>query len=911
MKPTALSTPSALHGLDDIADLAAHLRRIRAEVADQVRAGAGGVEVALRYSDGVDALLRRMLELACRNAGGGADAESIPIAVVATGGYGRRELCPHSDIDITFVPHRDGDPLVDRVIKEMFTLVMRVFIDENKIDVGYAYRLLDDCSRLDHQTTCGLLDARLIAGSSRLFIQFEDEFQFGFNHAEFIFTKLEERRKQLRDAAWTPRVVEPNVKTGAGGMRDLQTAVWLTQARAGLDAAQARGDRSFAALVKYAGVTPKEAERIAAAKEFLFRVRNALHVLAGEERDQLVITRQEQVATLLGYGPEGDDLLTAPNARRETPPDKRALDFAPPVERFMRDYYGHASTIRHLASRVMHQAERGRIFLGIGLDSVERRIEPASDALASEDPIWMLWVCEIAQRHDLELGDALAVAIQDLLQTRPPIADPERAADIFTHILASQRGAYPILQRMADLGVLAWVLPEVGGAMDLIPYDPSHDFTVGQHTLHVVRNLDALRRADVPDDLRDLRLLMLELAHPEQLYLAALLHDAGKAHHGRPHSEIGAELADAVCRRLHWEEMARANVVFLVRHHQLMDEVSRLRDLNLDETIRDFTSVVDDVDRLNMLYLLTYADTSAVGAGVWTQVKARFLRDLYRRAERALEAEDGEGYDDADLTRTRRRLLKELTAENLPREEVAAHVAGMPAPYILNTSLAEMTLHIGYVRRARQGQPVVDFVSDRESTFTEVTVCSLDDPQPGLLSKIAGVLYAGDLNVHSAQVFTRHAPAPEGAPHDAPERVTESIAIDTLYVDFRGRQLTPAKRKEIATNLTAVLLGQTTVEALLEKKRKPAGVGGQVDHLTLRNDLTEKYSIVEVTSADAQAALYRVSGALSSLGWHIVSAKVSQFRGKSVASFYVVGARKLGEARALAELRRVLPPRES
>ena len=540
-----------LQGIDDIAGLSEYLRQYRTGVADKVRAREGGLAVALYYSDGVDALLRRMLALACRRAGGGATIDSIPIAVVATGGYGRRELCPYSDIDITLIPHRDGDSLVDRVIKEMFTLVMRVFIDDNKIDVGYAYRLMEDCANLDHQTTCGLLDARLIAGSSRLFIQFEDEFQFGFNHAEFIFAKLEERRKQLRDTFSTPRVVEPNLKTGAGGMRDLQTAVWLTQARAGLDASQARGERSMQALVRYVGVTEKEAAWI-----------------SGGEGVPLHGPQRAARSGGRGTGPVGRGLARSrlprssgmgrtrvlrgcPSRRgpwlRKTP---GSPDCAPPVERFMRDYYAHANAVHQVCREVGTTIQRDRIFLGIGLDSVERRVEPAGEALASEDPIWMLWACEIAQRHDLDLGDNLAGAIMDLLAAEPTITDAERAADIFTRILASPRGAYRMLQRMADLGVLSWILPEFGLTMDLIPYDPSHDFTVGQHTLHVIRNLDSLRAPDVPEDLRDLRLLMLELPSPEQVYLAALLHDAGKAYHGRPHAETGAEMADAICADL-------------------------------------------------------------------------------------------------------------------------------------------------------------------------------------------------------------------------------------------------------------------------------------------------------------------------------------------------------------------------
>lgn len=882
----------AIHELESLAE---YLHRRRAALHARVAQAPGGLELARDLSDLVDAVVRRMLALACARAGRGASPESVPVAVVATGGYGRRELCPHSDIDITFIPHRDGDPLVDRIIKEMFTLVMRVFIDANGMQVGYAYRLMEDCAHLDHQTTSGLLDARLVAGSSRLFIQFEHDFWASFNPTEFIFAKLEERRHQQQKAGNTPRVVEPNLKEGAGGLRDLQTALWVTQARDSLTAARVRGERAWEALARHAHVSPPEIERLRAAKEFLFRVRNALHVATGAERDQLVVTRQEEIAEMLGYA-EGVQAFRGSGVRMEPEGLKaRTPEYPiPPVERFMRDFYAHVAAVHRIAGQVMRRAENSRLFLGIGLDCKRRQIVPANSALANEDPVWMLWACELAQKHDLEFSDDLERAILDLLEMRPVLRDEAQAAEVLTRILASPRGAFPILQRMADLGILDWLLPEVGDTLNLIPYDPSHDYTVGQHTLHVIRHLDALRSPEGPEETRDFRQIMAELPHPEQLILAALLHDAGKAMDDRPHSETGEELAAEVCRRLRWDAQATANVCFLVRHHLLMDETSRLRDLNLEETVRDFTTVVDDLDRLNMLYLLTYADTSAVGAGVWTQVKGRFLRDLHRRAERALLHAEEEDCDDAGLARTRRRLLKELSVENLPPEEVAEHVEGMPAPYILNTSLSEIALHIGFVRRARQGAPVVDFHDERDSTFTEVTICALDDPQPGLLSKIAGVLYSADLDVHSAQVFTRVAG-------------TERIAIDTLYVDYRGRQLTPGKRKEVATHLTAVLTGQTTVGELLEKRRKSPDIGGPVERLTLRNDLSEIYTVIEVTSSDARAMLYRASGALSALRWDIHSARLSLFKGRSVASFYVSGAKSLREAEARQALLRLMP----
>jgi UTP:GlnB (protein PII) uridylyltransferase len=388
--------------------------------------------------------------------------------------------------------------------------------------------------------------------------------------------------------------------------------------------------------------------------------------------------------------------------------------------------------------------------------------------------------------------------------------------------------------------------------------------------------------------------------------------------------------------------------MFLVRHHLLMAETSRLRDLHLDETIRDFVSIVDDIDRLNMLYLLTYADTNAVGAGVWTQVKGRFLRDLYRRAEHILMA--GEEIDDAGLTRTRRRLLKELQVENLPPDEIQEHVESMPAPYILNTSLNDIALHIGFVRRVRHGEPVIDFFDERDSTYTEVTICALDDPEPGLLSKIAGVFYAADIDVHSAQVFTRVSmrPMPEDrfseslsksnsksgvdsrtrtsaksdtspssrtssssiyddysplTAHHTPER----IAIDTLYVDFRGRQLTPGKRKELATNLTAVLKSEMLVTDLLAKRKKPAEIGGPIESLKVRNDLSETFTVIEVSSADERAMLYRATGALSKLNLDIHSARVSLFKGRSMGSFYLTGAKHRSEADLRAALLNLMP----
>ncbi len=872
--------------LSEPSELAALLIEERRKLMEQIKqpCALGGLEMTHQFAQLMDAVIARMFIVACTRQG--VKAANLAIAVVATGGYGRGELSPYSDIDITFIPYRDGDPQIDRVIREMFTQLMDICISKCGLEVGYAYRLREDCASLDHQTICGLLDARLIIGNERLFIQFEDVFWTSFNAADFIFAKLDERRASLKKHGTTPRVVEPQLKEGPGGLRDLHTAVWITQANGMLPAARVRGQRAMNILHREANVLSADIDRLTLAKERLLRVRNLLHAITGAERDHLVITRQEEVADLLGYRSLG----SLPE------------ESTPPVELFMSDLYEDMAVLRRTAGQVMRRIENSRQILGIGLDCEHKEIVPANDALANDGAEWMLWACEMAQKYNLVFSEELEQNVVALLEEDPELTDNHAAGRVFTRIISKPGKILDILQPMADLGILGWFLPEFGRLMNLIPYDPSHDHTVGQHSLYVIKNLEDLLRGDLTEEQAEMHRIMMELPHPEYLFMAALLHDSGKAFPGRPHSEVSEELVTEVCNRIGWSREAADSVRFLARHHLVMAETSRLRDINLEETIRDFTAVVDDLDSLNMLYLLTYADTRAVGEGVWTQVKGRFLRDLWRRTAAVLSDEEPVRYDDASIARARRRLLKDLSLENLPENEVGEHVQAMPPYYLLNHSLTQIALHINFVRQVREGHSVVDFSDEPESTFTEMTVCTFDDPQPGLLAKIAGVLYACDIDVHSTQVMTR---------------VTERdrIALDTLLIDYRGRQLSSGKRREISNHLIAVLKGETFVKEILRKKKH--SFRPQARHASqnipawtvqsIRNDLSDSLTVVEISGTNLHGALYEACEALSSLGWDIRSARVSIWHGQALASFYVAGARVLSEHDARSVLTAALP----
>ena len=840
-----------------------------------------GEQTAHAFSDLIDAVIRRMYELACASAN--ADPHTMPIAVVATGGYGRRELCPFSDIDITFIPERDGESRTDRIVRELFRLLMDVFIARCELEVGYAYRLFADCTQLDHQTACGLLDARFIVGSERLFIKFEDAFWLGFNAAEFIYDKIAEREKILQKWGGITRVVEPQLKEGPGGLRDLQTAIWLVQASQHLPAARVRGERGIRRLVEELQIDAGDAERLVTAREFMLRTRSALHALCGAERDQLVVTRQEEVAARLGY-------LDVPE------------ESIPAVELFMADLFPKLSCIRRAARQAMRNIGRSRLMLGIGLDSCNGEIDTDCVMIGMQDPAWMVWGCELAQRYALKYSSRYENAVCKLLSTGPATREPHQIAEAFTRIIQRPGRIYPALLQMAELGILGWLHPEFAAVMDLIPYDAAHDYTVGQHTLQVIKNLDDLVNSpDGSEEQAEMRRVLLDLAHPEQLVLAAILHDCGKMDHSRPHSEVSAELADVVCARLMWGEDAAAQVRFLTREHLLMGETARLRDLSLDRTIREFVKQVGDIEKLNMLYLLTYADTRAVGEGIWTSVKGKFLRELWHRSCAAIFDDAEEHSMEAAVADTRKRIKKDLTLQNFDASEIEEHIEAMPPYYLLNTTQQEAATHLDFVRRVRQGETVLNFHEERAAHYTEFTISVFDDPQPGLLAKIAAALLVAQVNVHSARVVTRNT-------------VKDRIAIDTLIVDCKDRPLSTGKKQEVVSSLNKLLEGKVSAAELVAQRpiRKNStahlaasrtrvrGGNGDISVTAVSSDYDAGLTMVETAALASPDVFYRVCAAAASLGYNIQSAKLSVARDRSNVTLYING----GLATQESEIRR-------
>jgi [protein-PII] uridylyltransferase len=842
-----------LKSLKEIAQISAFLKEQRAAINRLDESIDYGRALLDKNVDLVDSTINRLFEIVCARL----NQEMPPpgLAIIATGGYGRRELAPNSDVDLTFVTAREEDEPLNELIKVMFQVVMDVFLYGTNMKVGYAFRPLNELGQLDHQTQTALLDARFICGDDDVYSKFQEAFSTQLLVADFLFQKQAERIAiRTKHGGETAFNVEPDIKEGAGGLRDGQMVRWFGQA-----CCKTGRSESLAALTRTNMLREQDRLELDASYEFLLRVRNALHCI-GQVRDILTTEKQELIAGYLGF---------------------HDYEMRPGVERFMEAYYRNAETVCRISGQVIQRCLDSRLDLGVGgLASINRRISIIDSEQADKDPALPLHGCELAQAYDLGYDDSYLTTIEDFLRSKPLPPNAELCGRVFSRILSAPKGVAKALQSIVDQHVLGWLIPEYKYVRYLIPYDAAHDYTVGEHCLRVAQFLETLRETSEPR-YQDYRRAWAEVSAPDILFLAGLIHDLGKDNQsGGNHSERGADHALAVGQRLGFSKERTEKIVFLVRHHLLMAETSRLRDIRLDETIRDFTRICTDIETLNMLYLLTCADTQEVGLGVWTEMKAKFLAELHSRASAALvTANEMGGTGDAafayvpNLAKHRERIRKQLAHHNLPLDLVHEHTNRMSAQYLLNTPLEEIYLHMAMIDRLRQtGQPTVDLKTEFGSDYTEATVVAYDDTKPGLFAKIAGVLYALDLNLHASQVFTRGS--------------SVRIALDTLWIDYRGKPLSSNKKAEVQETLRLVLTSTLSLPDLFEKRKVVPKI--QIIHgARIDAESSDRYSLLEIRAPEEPGVVFRLSNAISKLGWNIHSARLSKWGSRIRATFYI------------------------
>ena len=817
--------------------------------------GVSGQEAVQSHSHFIDELLNALTRLIA----GDSTADGLaatPYLLVALGGYGRGELHPSSDIDLMVVYDGELSPFVQRLTQELLYSMWDL-----GMHVGHSLRSLDDCvamARTDFPSRTSMAETRLVAGDRRLFTKFKKVLSdnvYRHDFEQFLATTLAERDQRYRKYGASPYIGEPNVKESAGGLRDVHTAMWLGASKFGARTLRELADKNL--------ITSREQALTDTALTFLWRVRNALHLISGHKNDVLTRDVQPRIAVDLGYEDDGASLG---------------------VERFMHDYYLHARVIHRISRRLIARCQESLSRRG----SAERRdrqqaladglvffdgqlhLADRNPGLLRRDPVRLMKVFWHLHRLGCELSLDLERAVEDSLDL---VDDTFRASpvvrDLFLDICRDWGRCALTMSEMHELGFLGAYLPEFGALTCLVQYDVYHRFSADQHSLLAVEHLEAVAPGQSAES-EGVAQVFNEVERPDLLMLGMLLHDIGKAK-GHGHVKKGIPLIEELTKRIGLAPEEAAPVVFLVAHHLTMSHIAQRRDIDDPKTVEALAEAAADPQQLRMLYLLTYADMRAVGPGVLTGWQAQILHELYARTLKRLTGSGGAAAR-ANRTQIAERLHAALK-EEVDAQAVKGHVAMVSDRYLASTGVPRMAEHLRMLRRLESAPLATELFHHPDLGSSDLVVVTRD--VPGLFSLIAGTLASQGINITSAQIHTR----------------ADGIAIDTFQVnDPTGEAVTSSAHWRRTTEaLGTVIGGAASVDELLEKRRRAGrarGVEGP-PKITIDNHLSDAYTVIEVKSPDRVGLLYLITRTLSGLGLDIESARIATEIDQAYDTFYV------------------------
>lgn len=871
-----------------------HVEEARARICGEaIAAGLGDPQPLLRsLADSFDQLLAALF----------ADVSSpgACVALVALGSYGRRQLFPYSDIDLLLIHQQLDAAEIERIVAGVIYPLW-----DARVAVGHAVRSIDETLDLageDLTLRTALLDARLIAGDAGPFHALAAGAYrelFGPERLKDLQHLLvEERRRRHERFGETVYLLEPHIKSGAGGLRDINTGLWAAKARFGV--------RDLDELADAGAATARQQAELESARGLLSRLRLAMHVSAGRAQDRLLFELQEELAPSLF--PSGElgvkpllELHGAPSSRPSPTSGRHAL--APAVERLMHAFYRAARSVALESEGLVQRcvaprgvAKRTRILCD-HFAEVDGSLESRAPERFWQQPSALLRAFAIARDEGLRIGRALQDTISEAAAGEAGaqlLADGE-AIRLWRQLLveAEPSGAAPasgpddrlLLERMHDLGVLAALIPEFEPCTGRVQHDLYHVYTVDRHTLYVVGWLKRLRAGLVPGATTHAFEVMQELDAVESLYLGALLHDVAKPL-GAEHADKGARLAAGVVARLGLEAAAQREVVFLVRHHLTMQHISQRRDLGDPAVIASFAELVGDARQLGRLYLLALADTAMTAPGNLTEWKASLLQELYERAAGRLRGDApalGRA-DEAVLQERRAELLRELRAE---RGAAAVSLVGrLPAGLVLAQPLPALLQHAGVLLDFEGGAALASLAAQaHDEATTLLTICCHD--AAGVLSSLTGALVLHGIDVLAAQVYTI----------DPPSGVQRGTALDVFWVPTPSVATGSAADvtqpwEALRETLRQVLAGEIDLRAQLSVRlRAPTWGRRLVPHVqtrvTLDADSSEHGTILDLQAPDRPGLLYVVTQALSELGLEIVASRVATEAGRAIDTFYL------------------------
>jgi [protein-PII] uridylyltransferase len=848
-------------------DLSACARELRAflrlederlRVAD--RMGAGGLWIAKARSFVLDVVVGHALQQAI----GSADAD-LALAIVALGGYGRSELAPFSDLDLLFLTS-------DRAPAEAATVIDQCqhLLWDAGITVSQKCAAVSACmpaSRNDPHFQTALVNIRLIAGNAAVYrrltaaINRERE----TNGALLLDSIRQERDQRYAKRGTVIYLQEPNVKESAGGLRDFHTALWAAYARSGL--------RSVEELVAQGLIDPADCQTAVDSYDFLLRVRLHAHWITKRKTDHLSLDLQESIARKMGYDSAGHLLAS---------------------EKFMRAYYRHARELHHFSDGLFRTSiERPqnlrrwfspkrpkRIDNLFSLKDGELNFDGAGELFAGK-PGLLFRAVSLAQANNAVFSQSLHAAIRQNLSTIDhDFRGSREASRAFLSLLQKPAEVGRALRLMHDVDLLGRYLPEFARVSMLIQHDLYHQFTVDEHTLRAIEELDKLHH-QTDRKLARYRTVLDEIEDVSLLYLALLLHDLGKTG-GRGHIPRGIRIAERICARLGLDLANRKKVVLLVKHHVLMAHLSQRRDLREPRLVKHLARQGENLDVLNMLFLLTYADLNAVGAGVWSDWKGDLLEELYVRTRAVFTGEAGPPAIADKRDRLKGRVIESLIG-TVPISEVERHFALSADRYIDVNTVDDIALHLRLAEQLNNDS-LACWWCDRESFATELTICTRD--RHGLFADITGALAATGIDILSADVNTRE----------------DGMAIDRFMLQqaTTHRVIDQHRWNTIESALRAAIDKQHDVASLVErwrtrhapKPKQPALKSSRVGHFDVwcDNEIAETMTVAEVRAPDEHGLAYKIARVLTEFGLDIVCARIATEKSDALDVFYVTNA---------------------